>query len=108
VSAEGSSGSGGDSGNVVSINRPHVDEAKQDQKPEPLVTALEVAEHFGCSESQVYKQALNPRIPQEERLPSFLLWGRLRRFRLSEVEAWLKTQRARPGSRGSLGRRRAA
>lgn len=72
------------------------------------MTALEIAEHFGCSESQVYKAAVNPRVPPEERLPSFLLWGRLRRFRLSEVEAWLAKQRPKAGSRGSLGRRRAA
>ena len=68
------------------------------------MTALEIAEHFGCSESQVYKQAVNKRVPPEERLPSFLLFGTLRRFRLSEVEAWLAKQRGP----GPFGRRRAA
>ena len=72
------------------------------------MTAYELAEHLGCSDSQVYKAAVDPRVPQEQRLPSFLLWGRLRRFRLSEVEAWLKKQRPTAASRGSLGRRRAA
>jgi excisionase family DNA binding protein len=94
VSAEGSSGSGGDSGNVFSIRR-SVDEV------EKLMDAALVSETFKVSESKIYKAA------KKGDLPSFLLWGRLRRFRLSEVEAWLQQQRPNPRNPGP-NRRRAA
>jgi excisionase family DNA binding protein len=86
VSAEGSGGSGGDSGNnVISIRRT-VEEV------ENLMDAALVSEKFLVSSSKIYKAA------KKGELPSFLLWGRLRRFRLSEVEAWLQQQRPDPRS----------
>ena len=85
MSAESSGGSGGNSGNVVSIRRP-VDEVER------LMDATLVSETFKVSESKIYKAA------KKGDLPSFLLWGRLRRFRLSEVEAWLQQQRPNPRS----------
>lgn len=75
---------------------------------ERLMTALEVAAHLGCSDSRIYKAAVDLSVPLEERLPSYLVFGSLRRFRLSEVEAWLQRQRPRSPNRNNRNRRSAA
>ena len=55
-------------------------------KPEPLLDVREVAELLGVRQRWVYERA------QAGDLPSFSV-GRYRRFRASEIEAWLLKHR---------------
>lgn len=54
-----------------------------DIQPEPMVTAEVVAELLGVSRTWVYRHA------DEDDLPYYRI-GRERRFRLSEVESWIR------------------
>lgn len=57
---------------------------------ERLLTAKELAELFGCRLNTIYELA------GHGDLPSYRVGGVGRRFRESEVEAWLEQQRDRP------------
>jgi len=57
---------------------------------EPLLTARQVAELLGFAPATIVDWF------EAGKLPGFKIGGRLR-FRLSEVEAWLETQRAGAG-----------
>jgi excisionase family DNA binding protein len=59
--------------------------------PDPLLDVRAVAELLNVRERWVYERA------QAGDLPSFLI-GRYRRFRFSEVEAWLRKQRGADSS----------
>lgn len=56
------------------------------EKPEALLTVEDVARELNVKESWVYTKA------EAGELPSFKL-GRYRRFKRSEVLAWLESQR---------------
>lgn len=55
-------------------------------KPEPLVTVAEVARLLGVPRSFVYEKAAKGQIPCYRA-------GRYLRFRVSEIERWLRTSR---------------
>lgn len=57
---------------------------------EPLLTARQLAEVLGLSASTILDWF------EADRIPGFKLGGRVVRFRLSEVEAWLEEQRRGP------------
>ena len=57
------------------------------QTDDRLLTAGELAERLGVLESWVAKAARANRLPH-------VLVGRYRRFRWSDIEAWLEEQRA--------------
>ena len=62
-------------------------ESERPAEIERLLSVGEVAERLGVAPSWVYTEA------EARRLPSFKL-GKYRRFRLSEILAWLETRRA--------------
>jgi len=60
-----------------------------------LLTAREVAELLGFAADTIVDWA------EDGRVPCFKIGGRLR-FRLSEVEAWVESQRRGPGAGGDV------
>jgi excisionase family DNA binding protein len=58
-------------------------------EPEPLVDVKRLKELYGNPESWWYQAA------ETGRVPSYRI-GKYRKFRLSEVEAWIKEQRQGP------------
>ena len=58
-------------------------------KPEPWVSLDTVAQHMGVSKDTVHRWIRSREMPAHQ-------IGRLWKFKLSEVDEWVRTSRARP------------